>query len=152
MTSRPVNYPVYIHSNSVSTRRLTAGTVSEVKKAIEAIPDTRQYNIIAHITHGKGSKPNLSSCFATREPHVLFHINASDDADKTDDGLSWVNSVVAGLHATKETITPVYVSFMGQDQATDKSFGDGWNRLKALKKKHDANNVFQFAQPKLPVE
>ena len=47
----------------------------------EAIPDARQYTIIAHIGHGKGTRPNDASCFGTRQPHVLFHINACDEPE-----------------------------------------------------------------------
>ncbi|CAJ2509006.1 Uu.00g140320.m01.CDS01 [Anthostomella pinea] len=150
ITSRPVTDPANVYTRSASIPSFTTATVAELKQRIEAIPDTRQYNVIAHIGHGKSTEPNPSSCFATRQPHVLFHINACDEADEMTGAAAWVDEVVSGLKSTGELMKPVYVSFMGEDENTDQSFGDGWERLKALKRRHDAKDTFRHAQPKLP--
>ena len=65
------------------------------------------------------------------------------------DGEGWVNGLVSALRSTGETMKPVYVSFMGDEEDVSESFGKGWERLKALKKKVDGDNVFCFSQPKL---
>ena len=61
------------------------------------------------------------------------------------DAESWVQGLVKELKATGEVMKPVYVSFMGQDERTEDSFGGNWERLTALKKRVDGANLFRFA-------
>lgn len=152
MTSATVDDPVHVYTRSSSILRFSASTVQHIKRCVESVPDIRQYSVVAHIGHGKGTRPNDSSCFATRQPHILLHINSCDEVQDMHAAAAWVDNVVSGLKSTGEVIRPVYVSFMGDDEDTHQSFGDGWERLKSLKRHYDGSDTFCHAQPKLPVE
>jgi Berberine and berberine like len=118
-------------------------------KYINLIPGIRQYTIISHVGHGKLTRPNSSSCFATRQPHILFHINAIDEVEHMTGAKGWVEGLVSELKATGEVMKPVYVNFMGEDEQTDVAYGENWERLRKLKQRVDSTNFFQFAQPKI---
>lgn len=148
-TSRPVDLPVNVYTCCVSIPRFTSSTVAPLIKYANRIPDVRQYNVIAHIGHGKLTHRNPSSCFGTRQPHVLFHINASDEAERMADAEDWVEGLVGELKATGETMKPVYVNFMGEDERTEESFGENWEKLRTLKKMVDKDNMFRFSQPRI---
>lgn len=139
-----VDEPVNVSTRSSSVPRFTSETISLLQKYSEAIPDGRQYNVIAHIGHGKSTQPNPDSSFATREPHVLFHINACDELDRMEEANAWVDGLMKELNATGQALKPVYVSFMGKDENPRDSFGSNWDRLQALKKLMDPGNVFRF--------
>ena len=109
----------------------------------------RQYNVIVHIVHGKGVRPNNAACFGTHEPHLLFHINTCDKPGEMLEARQWADGLVRDLDATGRTMSPVYVSFMGDEEDPTRSFGGNWPRLKALKKTTDPDNLFRFAQPRL---
>ncbi|KAK3317099.1 FAD binding domain-containing protein [Apodospora peruviana] len=146
--------PANVYTRSASFPKFTSATVRQILKQIEAIPDeTKQYVAVAHIGHGKGTRPNPASCFGTRQPHVLLHINACEDepAEMEGGAVPWVDTLVSNLRATGELMKPAYVSFMGEDESTHESFGDNWGRLKQLKKRVDGKDVFGTAQPRLPV-
>ncbi|KAM5466569.1 hypothetical protein MauCBS54593_005826 [Microsporum audouinii] len=151
ITTKPVREPVNVCTRSVSIPRFTPETIAVLLKYSEAIPEGGRYNIISHVGHGKGIQPNKESCFGTREPHILFHINApvSDKAGSMTDAQGWVDGLMADIKGTGQALKPAYVSFMGEDEATHESFGQNWERLQALKRDMDQKNLFKFAQPKL---
>lgn len=151
ITSRPVTDPANVCTRSASIPKFTATTVAQLTTAIERIPDIRQYNIIAHICHGKSVEANNDSSFATRERHVLFHINACDEPAEMATAVTWVNSVQQDLQSTGEAMNPVYASFMGEDEDARPCYRDGWDRLKGLKQRYDAEDTFCRSQPRLPV-
>ncbi|OOQ87502.1 FAD binding domain-containing protein [Penicillium brasilianum] len=136
--------PVNVCTRSASVPRFTPETIALLQKYSEAIPDGRQYNVIAHIGHGKSTRPNPDTSFATREPHVLFHINACDEPERMDEARSWVDGLMKEMNATRQAMKPVYVSFMGEDEDPRVSFGSHWERLQALKQSVDPDNVFRF--------
>ncbi|OGE58232.1 hypothetical protein PENARI_c001G11611 [Penicillium arizonense] len=144
ITTRVVDEPVNVSTRSSSIPRFTPETIALLQKYSEAIPDGRQYNVIAHIGHGKSTQPNPDSSFATREPHVLFHINACDELDRMGEAKAWVDGLMRELNATGQALKPVYVSFMGKDEDPRDSFGPNWDRLQTLKKSVDPENVFRF--------
>ncbi|RJE18772.1 FAD binding domain protein [Aspergillus sclerotialis] len=146
-TTRVVDDPVNVFTRSVSIPRFTPETIALLVNYSEAIPDTRQYTIIAHIAHGKGTRPNDASCFGTRRPHVLFHINACDEPEHISEAQRWTDGLMKDLVGTGQTLKPVYVSFMGKDEDPRESFGENWDRLQALKKSVDKDNLFRFSQP-----
>ncbi|KAK2616913.1 hypothetical protein QQS21_000001 [Conoideocrella luteorostrata] len=150
--TEPLNEPANVYTRGISFSRFTPATISRLLKQTEAIPDGRQHNMVAHIVHGKGARPNVASCFGTRKPHVLLHINAIGETSEMKDSAAWADEVVSSINATGEAITPPYVSFMGEDEDTRETFGPNWERLKALKKRVDGTNIFSTAQPKIPVE
>lgn len=151
MTGEYVENPSSVSTRSASFPSFTPATIAPIIKRINAIPDNRQYAVVAHIGHGKAIRPNASSCFGTRRPHILLHINASEEGDEMKAAEAWTNGLVSDLKATGEVMKPVYVSFMGEDEATHESFGENWHRLKLLKQRFDKENVFGTAQPKVPV-
>ncbi|CAG8275035.1 unnamed protein product [Penicillium salamii] len=144
ITSRVVEEPVNVSTRSSSISRFTSESIALLQKYSEAIPDGRQYNVIAHIGHGKSTRPNPDCSFATREPHVLFHINACDELDRMGEAQAWVDGLMKELNATRHALNPVYVSFMGKDENARESFGPNWDRLQALKKTVDPESVFRF--------
>ncbi|KAB5542441.1 FAD binding domain-containing protein [Coniochaeta sp. 2T2.1] len=146
--------PANVYTRSASFPKFTPATIGAITRQIEAIPGERQYVAVAHIGHGKGARPNPASCFGTRRPHVLLHINACEDepAEMVRGAVAWVGGLVANLRATGELMNPPYVSFMGDDESARESFGEeNWGRLTELKKRVDRGDVFGTAQPKLPV-
>ncbi|KAK5988362.1 FAD-linked oxidoreductase aurO [Cladobotryum mycophilum] len=147
--SEPLIEPDRVYTRSTSIPRFTSATISQLLKRVEAIPGERSYTLIAHLAHGKGTKPNPAACFGTRKPHILFHINACDEEERMPEGKAWVDGVVSALESTGESTKSTYASFMGEDEDTSHLYADGWDRLKALKKRVDGQNVFKYSQPKL---
>lgn len=141
--------PVNISTRSASIPRFSPETIALLVKYTESIPDACQYNVIAHIGHGEGTRPNVASSFGTREPHVLFHINACDEPEHIQRARDWVDGLRKDVIATGQAMKPVYVSFMGEDEEPRESYGRNWERLQALKSTVDRGNLFQFAQPRL---
>ena len=78
-----------------------------------------------------------------------FFEPACDEEDRMPEGKEWVDGVVSDLEVTGESTKSTYASFMGEDEDTSHLYADGWDRLKALKKKMDVENVFKYSQPKL---
>ncbi|KAJ5345336.1 hypothetical protein N7452_003340 [Penicillium brevicompactum] len=144
ITSRVVDEPVNVSTRSSAVPRFDPETIALLQKYSEAIPDGRQYNVIAHIGHGKSIRPNPDSSFATREPHVLFHINACDELERMGEAQAWVDGLMKELNATRHALNPVYVSFMGKDEDPRDSFGPNWDRLQALKASVDPEGIFRF--------
>ncbi|EZF36477.1 hypothetical protein H109_03656 [Trichophyton interdigitale MR816] len=151
MTTKPFKDPTDVCCRSVSIPRFTPETIDILLKYAEAIPVGGRYNVVSHVGHGKGIKPNSTTCFGTREPHILFHINApvADGAGSMEKAQSWVDGLMADIKGTGQSLKPVYVSFMGTDEETHDSFGQNWKRLQELKGSLDKKNLFRFAQPML---
>jgi FAD/FMN-containing dehydrogenase len=61
-----------------------------------------------------------------------------------DEARGWVNGLMKEMNATSQAMKPVYVSFMGEDEDPRDTFGSHWDRLQALKKSVDPENVFRF--------
>ncbi|EFQ96768.1 6-hydroxy-D-nicotine oxidase [Nannizzia gypsea CBS 118893] len=151
MTTKPFKDPIDVCTRSISIPRFTPETIAILLKYAEDIPIGGRYNVVSHVGHGKGTKPNNSTCFGTREPHILFHINAPvpDGAGGMERAQAWVDGLMADIKGTGQALKPVYVSFMGKDEETQNSFGQNWKRLQELKGTLDKRDLFRFAQPML---
>jgi FAD/FMN-containing dehydrogenase len=75
----------------------------------------------------------------------MLHINAvTEEAAQEGVAVAWSDQLVDGVEATGDSIGPTYVSFMGSGVDTRGCYGDSWDRLKAVKKEVDPNDVFRF--------
>ncbi|KAK0732200.1 FAD binding domain-containing protein [Lasiosphaeris hirsuta] len=130
---------VNVVSRGPAISRFTPAAVAAIKDGVDRIPPTRPYLFFAHIAHGKAVQPNPGSCFATRKPHILFHVSAMNkhEPEMMGEAIEWADGFVDGLKATGEVLPPVYAAFMGNDEAVDESYGENWERLKALRREVD---------------
>lgn len=146
MTSR--NIPQFTHTatRGVSVPRLMPEVISILEQSMN---ETHQYTVTGLLNYGKGAQRSSSSSFGPREPHVLFFINACDDASRMPEASGWVNGLADQIKATGRTMKSNYINFATPEERVDESFGGNWTKLQELKGQVDPENVFQFAQPKL---
>jgi hypothetical protein len=103
-------------------------------------------SIIIHITHGKACLPNPDSCFVQRQPHASIEIvGASFEESEKDVMFSWADSVSNDLKDGGLVNEGQYAVFAAPGSQNEAWFGENWEKLKALKKKLDKDNIFQFA-------
>ncbi|KAK3353998.1 hypothetical protein B0T25DRAFT_545796 [Lasiosphaeria hispida] len=69
-----------------------------LKHSVDLISPNRPYLFFAHIAHGKAVQPNPGSCFATRKPHILFHVSAINrsEPEKMGEAVEWADGLVNG--------------------------------------------------------
>ena len=145
--------PVNVTSRHVSIAKFTDAAIAKIIAACEAMPAEADGSISTSILHGKAARPNAASSFGTRKPHIMFHINALvEDPAQAQTAVSWSDSVVDAIESTGESIGPTYVSFMGSEKDPKTCYGESWDRLKAVKKDFDPEDVFKYLHGRVPVE
>lgn len=146
MTSQSIPQFAHTATRGVSVPRLTPEVISILEQSMN---EAHQYTVTGLLNYGKGAQSNASSSFGLREPHVLFFINACEEAARMPEASGWVNGLADRIKATGQAMKPNYVSFATPEERVDESFGDNWAKLQELKGQVDPENLFQFAQPKL---
>ncbi|KAF4972079.1 hypothetical protein FZEAL_9672 [Fusarium zealandicum] len=151
--SSEISEPVNVTSRHTSITKFSDKTLAVLIDACEAMPDQASCTISASILHGKAARPNPASSFGTRQPHIMFHINAiTEDAAAEQIGVAWVDHLVDALGSTDESVGPTYVSFMESARDAETCYGSNWDRLRAVKKSVDPRDVFRHCHGRLPVE
>ncbi|RGP64448.1 6-hydroxy-d-nicotine oxidase [Fusarium longipes] len=151
--SSAISNPVNVTSRHISISKFTSATLKQLIDACEAMPAEADCSITCTITHGKAAQPNALSAFGTRRPHIMFHINAvTDEAAHEDVAVAWADRLVDGVEATGDSIGPTYVSFMESEKDPKVCYGDSWDRLKAVKRSMDQDDVFRFVHGRISAD
>lgn len=148
-----ISDPVFVSTRHASIPGFTPATVAQLVRMCENMPEEAWCAISLIIAHCKATRPNAAASFGTRKAHILLHINAITDAATHEAiGAGWCDGVVAALEETGETLGPTYLNFMGLQEPAHRCFStEAWERLKAVKRRVDPEDVFRFSQPQLPV-
>ncbi|XEU99854.1 hypothetical protein FSHL1_005141 [Fusarium sambucinum] len=150
--SSAISNPVNVTSRHISISKFTSDTLGQLIGACESMPVEADCSITCTILHGKAAQPNALSAFGTRRPHIMFHINAvTEEAAHEDVAIAWADHLVDGIEATGDSIGSTYVSFMESEKDPKGCYGENWDRLKAVKKEVDPNDVFRFVHGRIPV-
>ncbi|KAI6764212.1 hypothetical protein HG530_008001 [Fusarium avenaceum] len=148
--SSDISDPVNVTSRHASIAKFTSATVTQLIDACEAIPQEADCTVACTILHGKAARPNTSSAFGTRRPHIMLHINAvTETAAQEGIAIAWSDHLVDGVEATGDSIGPTYVSFMETGKDARGCYGDSWDRLRAVKKEVDPDDVFRFVHGRI---
>ncbi|GKU22902.1 unnamed protein product [Fusarium langsethiae] len=143
--SSAISNPVNVTSRHISISKFTSDTLKQLIDACESMPVEADCSIAGTILHGKAAQPNALSAFGTRQAHIMFHINAViEEAGHQDIAIAWADHLVEGVESTGDSIGSTYVSFMESEKDPRGCYGENWDRLKAVKRKVDPNDVFRF--------
>ena len=97
--------------------------------------------------------PVDATAFAHRQRRVIAAVGTVfDDPEETEIHRDWVRRLTMGLHPGEPG---VYVGFMGDEgrHRVHEAYPDAtWNRLAAMKAKHDPTNLFRLNQNVVPGE
>ncbi|KAF5236413.1 hypothetical protein FAUST_6563 [Fusarium austroamericanum] len=149
--SSAISNPVNVTSRHISISKFTSDTLNQLIGACESMPAEADCSITCTILHGKAAQANVLSAFGTRRPHIMFHINAvTEEAAHEHVAIAWADRLVDGVEATGDSIGSTYVSFMESDKDPKACYGENWERLKAVKKEVDPNDVFRFVHGRIP--
>jgi FAD/FMN-containing dehydrogenase len=87
-----------------------------------------------------------ATAFSHRDATFMVHpIACWDDAAEDDSHLEWVKAVTEAMQPF--TTGGVYLNFMADEDRVLAGYGEGkYERLVALKRKYDPDNVFRFNQ------
>jgi hypothetical protein len=117
---------------------------------IGRIPSGTKAMFIVHIIHGQAAKPESSSCFGMREPHVWvgIHGQSMEEGNKKE-AYSWADEVALDLSQSNLMMKGGYLALMGRCDFVEDCFGGNWERLTQLKMKADKRKAFQHAIPSI---
>jgi hypothetical protein len=135
-------------------RELSNPLIDAIMDYAEMMPDDHACMINVHTCHGLGARPDLSASFAQRGKHLILEVIGAtvDKSPEVHDKVkAWCLQTWKGLRAKGLCIDGGYVNLMDEREPVNGCFGGegSWQRLLALKRKYDRENVFANATPKL---
>jgi hypothetical protein len=142
--------PSHNTSRSVFISSLTPTAVKILTTAASNIPDGVQFGIGTFLVRGEAIRARPESSFRIREPYVFVHaLGPVAEESRLEESRTFTDGALNGL---KEAglIKANYLAIMGPDLSTEECFGkESFDRLKALKKKVDPENIFQHVPASL---
>ncbi|KAH7417867.1 hypothetical protein BKA64DRAFT_612641 [Cadophora sp. MPI-SDFR-AT-0126] len=142
--------PSYNHSRSFFINKMTPAAVDILSSAVEKIPDGVQFGIGNFFVRGEAIEPRPDSSYRLREPYVFVHALAPVlDPARAEEAVKWPE----GIHEKMEEeglIKANYLAILDEGLSVEKCFGkENFDRLRALKKEVDPENVFRFTPANL---
>lgn len=114
-------------------------------------------HMISHHAHGAAIKPDQESCFVNRTPHIVFGIGAApppphgSGSQEMDAARTYSDNMATAIKERGLALDSAYMNFSPPEECdTELFYGKGTTeRLKALKRKYDGENIFFKAYPPL---
>ncbi|KAJ6789117.1 hypothetical protein PWT90_08227 [Aphanocladium album] len=141
--------PCYVQSPTVATHSRELGRIIAARPVLSsghAVGGT-------HFVHGVVEKDNPSVALPNTR-HITITLFGAAEKEHANDGpemklvREWIDGFAGDVQAAGIALPPSYVSFSKSDIDLDKYYGEkDARRLRALKKKYDAQNLFFMAYP-----
>ncbi|KAH8669115.1 hypothetical protein BX600DRAFT_511155 [Xylariales sp. PMI_506] len=132
-------------------KNFTPRTVELLAKHSKLLPGGRTCMIINEL---RRPEPNENSVFGAREQHCVLDLIAfSPDEAVSKLGAEWAQAVKKDFQENDPTnlLDHSYIALLGEDDTDlNKIYGSRYDRLLAIKKKHDPSHVFKWTIPRLP--
>lgn len=140
----------YNSSRSFFISELSPRAVDILLTAATKVADGMEWGIGTSFVLGEAIKPQPTSSFVLREKFIFIHALAPvKDNERLPESFEWTNSI---LKQMKEAalVKANYLAIMGPDLSVEECFGsEKFERLKALKRKVDPENVFRHVPAQL---
>ncbi|KAI5458821.1 hypothetical protein BGZ63DRAFT_407204 [Mariannaea sp. PMI_226] len=114
-------------------------------------------HIISHHAHGAAIKPDPTSCFPIRTPHIVLGIGAApppphgEGSQQMDEARAYSDTLATTIKEKGLALDRAYMNFSPPEEHDTALFygTEATERLRALKKKYDGENLFLKAYPPL---
>jgi Berberine and berberine like len=140
----------YNSSRSVLIGELSPQAVKVLLTAATNVSDGMEWGIGTFLVMGEAIEPKPTSSFVLRERYVFLHALAPvKDKERLAESIEWTNGI---LNQMREAglVKANYLALMAPDLSVEECFGDEkFERLKALKRKVDPENVFKHVPAQL---
>jgi FAD/FMN-containing dehydrogenase len=132
-------------------RELSDGAIQAIVDYAERMPTEQTQVVIEHM-HGVASRvPVEETAFGLRRVHYSVNIMpAWTDPAMAEKCIDWARGFATAMEAFGAS--DAYVNYLGDEgaSAVRASYGANYERLAALKQKHDPSNFFRFNQNIVP--
>ncbi|KAI1146176.1 FAD-binding domain-containing protein [Nemania diffusa] len=147
-----VVYGSYGKAYSINLRKYSKKTAEVLAKYTELIPGG---GIAISVHSLRAPAAGKESVFGSRVDHLMLELVAMTGVQELEaKGAEWSRNLIQDLKDAdpENVLDSSYVSLVGEDEADYKSiYGPHYDRLVALKKTYDPNNVFKYAVPRLSI-
>ncbi len=139
----PPGFNYYVKANAV--QRLSNAAIEAVLKSGAARTTPRSAVVLQHF-HGAATRvPATATAFSQRFEHFdVMYLAGWTDGDDGSPHIDWVRR---GVEATKPFAEEgIYVNFLGAGETEERiraSYGPNYERLAAIKRQYDPENLFQ---------
>jgi FAD/FMN-containing dehydrogenase len=132
-------------------RELTDDAIRVILDHTEQMPSEQTQVVLEHM-HGAASRvPVEQTAFGLRRVHYSINIMPGwTDPSMAEKCITWAQAFASALNAFGAS--DAYVNYLGEEgsSAVKASYGANYERLAALKQKHDPGNFFRFNQNIVP--
>lgn len=132
---------------------LEDGLIDTVLAAVSALPDPQTEIFIGQLGGVQSRIPEKSTAYRGRRAAFLMNVHGRwDDPAKDDDCVAWCRGVFD--QAAGFAMESAYVNFLTEEEGPRlaSAYGDGWNRLRQIKKRYDPDNRFRMNQNVPPAD
>jgi FAD/FMN-containing dehydrogenase len=130
---------------------LPQDAIDKLLAAVDDLPDPQSEIFIAHTGGEMARVASDATAYPQRRSHFIMNVHTRWDSEKDDAKcISWARALfdAMAVHSTGS----VYVNFMPDDE-TDRisgAYGDNYERLAAIKRRYDPDNLFRLNHNILP--
>ncbi|KAI0403717.1 hypothetical protein F4802DRAFT_284314 [Xylaria palmicola] len=147
-----VVYGSYGRSMTLNLSRYSAKTAEVLAKYTDLIPGG---GIALSVHSLRAPEPSEESVFGSRVDHIMLEVISLTGVRELEaKGEEWGSNFLRELRETdpENVLTSSYVSLRGHAESDYKEiYGPHYEKLVALKRKYDPDNVFKYAVPRLSI-
>jgi hypothetical protein len=140
-------------AQTLNVRKWTKETSKILGSHLDKMPSSIGTAVSVHELRGPSAAPNPDSVFRVREPHFMLEfislVAKEEDFKESEDWAARLKDAL--VHGDPDNVIPatyIAITRLG-DESLPEIYGPEYQTLLDLKQKHDPQNVFSLAVPRL---